>query len=155
MEALTVIHWVAFSIVTLYAVYLFSAIVRTRYIYIKLGKKAQFNHTVQERLREIWVNVFAQKKLLKDKKSGIIHIMFFYGFLLVQFGAIDLIWKGLAVRSHLPLGAAYPYFTLFQETVVFIILIAVVWAFYRRYIEKLVRLKRGWKLVSSYCSSED
>ncbi len=25
------------------------------------------------------------------------------------------------------------------------ILVAVVWAFYRRYIEKLVRLKRGWK----------
>ena len=46
---------------------------------------------------------------------------------------------------HLPLGPLYPAFTFFQEIVTFLILIAVVWAFYRRYIEKLVRLKRGFK----------
>ena len=73
------------------------------------------------------------------------HVMFFYGFLLVQFGAIDFIWKGLAPGSHLPLGPLYPAFTFFQEIVTLVILVAVVWAFYRRYIEKLVRLKRGWK----------
>ncbi len=139
------LNWFAFLLVTAYAIYLFTLLVKTRYEYIKLGKKVEFDHSVQERLQAIWVNVFGQKKLLKDKKSGTIHLMFFYGFLLVQFGAIDLIWKGLAPGSHLPLGALYPYFTLFQETVVLIILIAVVWAFHRRYIEKLVRLKRGWK----------
>lgn len=36
-------------------------------------------------------------------------------------------------------------FTLFEEIVAVVILIAVFAAFYRRYIEKLVRLKRGWK----------
>ena len=71
--------------------------------------------------------------------------MFFYGFILVQFGAIDFIWKGLEPGSHLPFGPLYPAFTFFQEIVTLIILVAVVWAFYRRYIEKLVRLKRGWK----------
>lgn len=85
------------------------------------------------------------KKLLKDKKSGIMHVMFFYGFILVQFGAIDFIWKGLAPGSHLPLGPLYPAFTFFQEIVTLMILIAVVWAFYRRYVEKLVRLKRNFK----------
>src|SRR5699024_1405089 len=38
----------------------------------------------------------------------------------------------------------YPGFTFFQELVTLMILVAVVWAFYRRYIEKLVRLKRGF-----------
>ena len=71
--------------------------------------------------------------------------MFFYGFLLVQFGAIDLIWKGLKPGSHLPFGPFIPAFTFFQEIVALTILVAVVWAFYRRYVEKLVRLKRGWK----------
>ncbi|MFC0561127.1 (Fe-S)-binding protein [Halalkalibacter alkalisediminis] len=145
MEALTWVNWLMFILVTGYAVYLFVTLIKTRYEYIKLGKKAEFNHTMKERFNAIWVNVFAQKKLLKDKKSGIIHIMFFYGFLMVQLGAIDLIWKGLAIGSHLPLGPVYPIFTLFQEFVVMMILIAVVWAFHRRYIEKLVRLKRGWK----------
>lgn len=55
---------------------------------------------------------------------------------MVQLGAMDLIWKGLNPGSHLPLGPVYPFFVLFQELVVAMILIAVVWAFYRRYVEK-------------------
>src|SRR5690625_5005578 len=52
--------------------------------------------------------------------------------------------KGIAPGSHLPFGFLYPGFTFFQEIVTLTILVAVIWAFYRRYIEKLVRLKRGW-----------
>ncbi|MFP3491029.1 hypothetical protein R0K20_25955, partial [Staphylococcus sp. SIMBA_130] len=74
----------------------------------------------------ILVKVFGQKKLLKDKKSGTIHVMMFYGFLLVQFGAIDMIVKGLSPGSHLPLGPLYPAFTFFQELVTLMILTAVV-----------------------------
>ncbi len=139
------INWIAFILVTAYGISLFAYVVKTRYQYIKLGKKVEFDNDVKARMKKIWVNVFGQKKLLKDKKSGAIHVMFFYGFLLVQFGAIDFIWKGLAPGSHLPLGPLYPAFTFFQEIVSLVILVAVVWAFYRRYIEKLVRLKRGFK----------
>ena len=83
---------------------LFVYVVKTRIEFIKLGKKVEFDNNVKERLQKIWVNVFGQKKLLKDKKSGTMHVMFFYGFILVQFGAIDFIWKGLIPGSHLPLG---------------------------------------------------
>jgi Fe-S oxidoreductase/nitrate reductase gamma subunit len=145
MEALAIINWILFLIVTVYAVGLFVKVVLTRIAYIKLGQKAEFDGAVKDGLKKVWVNVFGQKKLLKDKKSGTIHVMMFYGFILVQFGAIDFIWKGLAPDSHLPLGVLYPGFKFFQEIVTLIILIAVFWAFYRRYIEKLVRLKRGWK----------
>jgi Fe-S oxidoreductase len=145
VNILLVINLLAFLSVTAYAVYLFVYLIKTRIAYIKLGKKVEFDGEVKERLQRIWVNVFGQKKLLKDKKSGIIHVMFFYGFILVQFGAIDFIWKGLKPGSHLPLGPLYPGFTFFQEIVTFMILVAVVWAFHRRYVEKLVRLKRGFK----------
>lgn len=139
------INLIAFLIVTAYALSLFVYVVKTRLEFIKLGKKVEFDNRVKERLGKIWVNVFGQKKLMKDKKSGIIHVMFFYGFILVQFGAIDFIWKGLKPGSHLPLGPLYTGFTFFQEIVTLMILIAVVWAFHRRYMEKLVRLKRGFK----------
>ncbi|MFC4410700.1 (Fe-S)-binding protein [Chungangia koreensis] len=145
MSPLLIANWILFLMVTAYAVALFTYVIKTRIEYMKLGKKAEFDHNVAERLRKVWVNVFGQKKLLKDRKSGAIHVMFFYGFLLVQFGAIDLIWKGLKPDSHLPFGPLYPAFTFFQEIVALTILVAVIWAFYRRYIEKLVRLKRGWK----------
>ena len=145
MNALLIANWVLFLVVVAYALALFTHLITTRVQFVKLGRKEEFDSNVSRRLQAVWVNVFGQKKLLKDKKSGIIHVMFFYGFLLVQLGAIDLIWKGLKPGSHLPFGPIYGGFTFFQEIVVFTILVAVVWAFHRRYVEKLVRLKRGWK----------
>lgn len=131
--------------VTSYGIWLFVYLIRTRVAYVRLGKKVEFDKKYKERLGKIWINVFGQKKLLKDKKSGIMHVMFFYGFLLVQLGAIDFIWKGLQVGGHLPLGSLYSGFSFFQEVVSLMILVAVAWAFYRRYIEKLARLKRNFK----------
>ncbi|MEK5271533.1 heterodisulfide reductase-related iron-sulfur binding cluster [Aeribacillus sp. FSL K6-8394] len=145
MNTLLWINFFAFLLVTVYAVYLFIYLIQTRIAYIKLGKKEKFDGKVKERFERIWVNVFGQKKLLKDKKMGWVHVIFFYGFILVQFGAIDFILKGLIPGSHLPFGPLYPIFTFFQEIVTLLILVAVVAAFYRRYIEKLVRLKRGFK----------
>ncbi|GGD00862.1 (Fe-S)-binding protein [Pontibacillus salipaludis] len=142
---LLLLNWIMFLIVTAYGLYLFVRVVRTRIAYIQLGKKMDFDLQLTERLKDIMVYVFGQKKLLKDKKSGAIHVMMFYGFILVQFGAIDFIIKGLSEEGHLPLGPLYPGFTFFQELVTLTIITAVVWAFYRRYIEKLVRLKRGLK----------
>lgn len=145
MNSLLIINWLAAIAVIAYAGYLFVYLIRTRMAYIQLGKTIEFDRRFKERWDLLKVNVFGQKKLLKDKKSGIIHVMFFYGFILVQFGAIDFVWKGLAPGSHLPLGPLYPAFTFFQEIVTLVILIAVFWAFHRRYIEKLVRLKRNFK----------
>ena len=145
MNGMLWFNFVAFLVVTFYAVGLFIYLIRTRASYIKLGKKVEFERNVKERLRKIGVHVFGQRKLLQDKKSGIIHVMFFYGFILVQFGAIDFIIKGIMPGAHLPFGVLYPGFTFFQEMVTLLILVAVFLAFYRRYIEKLVRLKRNFK----------
>ncbi|MGP1909507.1 (Fe-S)-binding protein [Metabacillus sp. JX24] len=145
MDALLWVNFLAFILVTAYGVSLFVYLIRSRMAYIKLGRKQEFDQRLNERLKNIMVNVFGQKKLLKDKKSGIMHVMFFYGFILVQFGALDFIIKGLIPDSHLPLGPLYPGFTFFQEIVTLMILVAVVWAFHRRYIEKLVRLKKNFK----------
>ena len=126
MEPLLIANWVLFLAVTGYAVYLFIYLLKTRYDFIKLGKKVEFEENVKERVRKVMVNVFGQKKLMKDKKSGTIHVLFFYGFLMVQLSAIDFIIKGLSPGSHLPLGPLYPAFTFFEEIVTLTILVAVV-----------------------------
>src|SRR5690625_5164394 len=144
MKPFLVSNLFAFIALTLYGLFLFAKAVSTRIAYLKLGQKSAFDLALKERLRDVWHIVFGQSKLLKDKKSGIIHVMMFYGFILVQFGAIDMFVKGLAPGKHLPFGTFYPGFTFFQELVTLAILVAVVWAFYRRYIEKLVRLKKGF-----------
>ncbi len=143
--ALYFLNALGFVAITGYALFLFVYLITTRLAYIRLGKKEEFEQNFKERFGKIWVNVFGQKKLLKDKKSGMIHLLFFYGFILVQAGAIDFILRGLIPGVHLPLGPLYGAFTFFQEIVALLILVAVIWAFHRRYIEKLVRLKRGWK----------
>ncbi|WP_182503233.1 heterodisulfide reductase-related iron-sulfur binding cluster [Peribacillus huizhouensis] len=147
MNRLLWINLVATIVVIAYSASLFTYLLRTRTAYIKLGKKVEFDNRVKERLLNIWIYVFKQKKLLKDKKSGMIHVMLFYGFILVQFGAIDFIIKGLKPGWHLPFGPVYPVFTFFQEMVTLTVLVAIIWAFYRRYIEKLVRLKRDFKAM--------
>src|SRR5699024_8781542 len=115
MNTFLIINLIAFIAVTAYGLYLFAKAVTTRVAYMKLGKKAEFDKAVKHGLRDVWVMVFGQVKLLKDLKSGIIHVMMFYGFILVQFGAIDMFVKGIAPGKHLPLGPIYPGFTVFQE----------------------------------------
>ena len=117
MNGLLWINLIATLVVTVYAVSLFIYLLKTRTAYVKLGKEVEFDNRVKERLRNIWVNVFGQKKLFKDKKSGIMHFLLFYGFILVQFGAIDFIIKGIKPEAHLPFGALYPVFTFFEEMV--------------------------------------
>lgn len=145
MNFLPVLNLLGFLAAVGYAIYLFAHLLYSRITFIKLGKPANLRKDAGERINAFLVNVFGQKKLMKDGKSGFMHIVLFYGFLLVQFGAIDLIWKGLKPGSHLPFGSAYPYFLFLQEVVVVLILIAVFYAWYRRNVEKLKRLKRGWK----------
>lgn len=145
MDTFQIINWIAFLVVTIYAIYLFARVIATRMSYIKLGRKSEFDGEIKLRLKRVGKIVFGQSKLLKDKKSGTIHVMMFYGFILVQFGAIDMFIKGLSPGNHLPFGPLYPGFVFFQELVTLMILVAVFWAFYRRYMEKLVRLKRGFK----------
>nr|MDF9460401.1 hypothetical protein [Bacillus pumilus] len=115
MNSLLIMNLIAFAAVTAYAVYLFIYLIRTRAAYIRLGKKEEFQQDMKRRLERVWVNVFGQKKLLKDKKSGIIHVLFFYGFILVQFGALDFIMKGLVPGRRTPFRSALRCLYLFPR----------------------------------------
>jgi Fe-S oxidoreductase len=124
-----------------YAFYLFANVLYARILFIKLGQKSKFEPNLKERLNTVLVNVFGQRKLFKDKKSGIMHFVLFYGFFIIQIGLIELILKGFIKGYEFPFGEAHKYFSLLQEWTSFLMLLAVVYAFYRRYVEKLTRLQ--------------
>lgn len=142
---LGLINFIAFLGITGYAIYLFANIVYSRVTFIKLGKPANLRKDTQQRVNEVMVNVFGQRKLFKDPKSGVMHVIMFYGFIILQFGAIELIIKGFFKGFEFPISTAHKFFSLCQEITTFLILLAAIYAFYRRYIEKLKRLKRGFK----------
>ncbi|MFC6333685.1 heterodisulfide reductase-related iron-sulfur binding cluster [Paenibacillus septentrionalis] len=139
-----IVNLVCFLTAVGYGLYLFYKAVYHRYLYVSLGAPSDFKALSKGRWQEFVSEVFGQTKLMKDRKSGVMHIVIFYGFIILQFGAVDLIWKGFSKGGHLPLPA-YEWFGLLQEITVVLILLAMGYATYRRYIEKLPRLKRGWK----------
>lgn len=87
--------------------------------------------------------VFGHRKLLKDIRSGLMHLILFYGFIVLQFGALDIIWEGIS-GSPLPF-LDYRWFVYTQELTVSLVLLALLYGGFRRYVERLRRLKRGWK----------
>ncbi|OAB34052.1 heterodisulfide reductase-related iron-sulfur binding cluster [Paenibacillus glacialis] len=137
-------NFLLFLMITGYGIYLFYKAVYHRYLYLKLGGPADFRQRAEGRWTEFLSQVFGQKKLMKDPKSGLMHIVIFYGFIILQFGALDIIVKGLTGGKHLPIPG-YAVFGLMQEITVVLILVAMGYAAYRRYGEKLTRLKKGWK----------
>lgn len=140
---LRLLNFLALLAVTGYAFYLFFNVVYSRYLFVKLGKKAAFEPNLKERLNAVLVNVFGQRKLFKDKKSGCMHLILFYGFMIIQIGLIELVIKGFSKGYEFPFGEAHKYFSLLQEWTTFLMLCAVIYASYRRYVEKLKRLQ--WK----------
>jgi len=137
-------NWLLFVAAVGYGCYLFGKAVYRRVLYVKLGQATEFKMRGRDGTGTFLSQVFGQKKLFKDLRSGLMHFVVFYGFIVLQFGAIDLIVKGLTAGGHLPLPA-YELFGLIQEITVLLILVAMGYAAYRRYGEKLSRLKRGWK----------
>jgi len=87
--------------------------------------------------------MFGHRRLLQDRRSGLMHAVLFYGFIVLQLGALEILWKGIS-GSSLP-GADSGVFSLLQETAVAGVVLAVAYGAYRRYGEKLARLPKGWK----------
>ncbi|RNB87650.1 4Fe-4S dicluster domain-containing protein [Brevibacillus fluminis] len=139
------INFILFALFMVFGLWMFFHVVYSRYLFIRLGRKEQGRKDFYARFKLILSNVVFQKKLLKDRKSGAMHVVMFYGFIILQFGAVELILKGLIKGYELPFGDAHKYFSLVQELTSFFVFLAVSYAFYRRYIEKLRRLKRGLK----------
>ena len=80
------------------------------------------------------------------------HAILFYAFFIIQVGLIELILKGFITGYEFPFGDAHKYFSFIQEWTTFLMLAAIIYGFYRRYVEKLKRLqwKRDFKAAFVY-----
>ncbi|WP_256710530.1 (Fe-S)-binding protein [Paenibacillus sp. FSL H8-0548] len=136
--------WALFAAVVLLAAGMFALVVQRRILYMRLGAPAVFRRyqRKQQGKDSFSGQVLGHRRLLNDVRSGLMHLVYFYGFIVLQFGAVDLIWKGLNEGAPL---LAYGWFSLMQEITVTLVLGAVLYGAFRRYGERLPRLKRGWK----------
>jgi len=138
------LHYLLFLLVTGYALSLFYKAVYHRYLYMRLGQPVDRTWDWKIRVRDLIIQALGHRKLLKDRKSGVMHLIIFYGFIILQLGALDLIYTGLSGGHPIPIPG-HSVFGFSQEITVFLILLATGYAAYRRYGEKLSRLKKDWK----------
>lgn len=61
MNPLLVANWVLFLAVTVYGLYLFTRVIRTRVAYIRLGKKFEYDNKLKERLKRFGFMCSARK----------------------------------------------------------------------------------------------
>ncbi len=111
----------------------------------------RFNR-LQERLKNMVVIALGQKRLVgrkKERASGIMHALIFWGFCVLLIRSITLYGEGFVNGFQLPfLGedylAGYLYLGL-KDLMEGAVLIMVIYAFYRRLVVKPKRLHNSWE----------
>lgn len=95
------------------------------------------------RVGDLIVNGFFQRDLLRDRYAGVMHLGIFFGFLVLLIGTTILIFQ-IDLGLDFFHGAFYLVFSFFMELAGLALLAGVLMAAYRRYVQRLPRLKGGW-----------
>ncbi len=114
-----------------------------RYMLVAKKKDERFNE-IGQRLKRVWNIAFAQTKLLRDPAAGTLHLLIFWGFILFLFAVVEALIQGFYSPFSLSfLGPVYSAITIVQDVFAVVVLVACLFALYRRYIIKVPRLDYG------------
>ncbi len=106
------------------------------------GKKDDRFNKTGERLKRVWKIAFAQTKLLRDPVAGLLHLTIFWGFILFLFAVVEAFIQGFySPFSWHFLGPFYSAITLVQDIFSVLVLIACLYALYRRFVVHIPRLE--------------
>ena len=111
------------------------------------GKPEARISQIPARLRDVMVQVFGQKKVLRDRKAGSMHAMIFFGFLALFIGTdIIAIEEDFTVplmgadAGKILVGNFYRSYELILDSLGLVFLIGLSWAAWRRYRSRPDRL---------------
>lgn len=114
-----------------------------KYMMVAKKKDDRFDN-IGERLKRVWTVAFAQTKLMRDPKAGILHLIIFWGFILFIFAVIEAIFQGFYSPFTLNfMGPVYSAITIIQDLFGALVILAVLYALYRRHIIHIPRLEVG------------
>ena len=114
-----------------------------KYMLVAKKKDNRFDN-IGQRLKRVWSIAFAQTKLLRDPAAGALHLLIFWGFILFLFAVIEALIQGFYTPFSLSfLGPVYSAITIVQDIFAVVVLIACLYALYRRYVIKVPRLDYG------------
>ncbi len=135
---------IAFVIVFIAAIGFFLFNLRRILSYILLGKEENRFDNPSQRIKNVLKIAFGQSKLLRDPVAGIIHFLIFWGFILFLIAVIESIIQGFYSPFSLEfLGPVFSAITIIQDVFGIFVIISVLFALYRRFIQKVERLDVG------------
>lgn len=133
-----------FIIIFFIAVGFFAFNLRRIIRYILLGQNENRFDNPLERIKNVLKIAFAQSKLLRDPIAGTIHFFIFWGFILFLLAVLESILQGFYTPfSWQFLGLVYSLITIIQDVFGIFVAVSVLWALYRRFVQKVPRLKVG------------
>ena len=109
---------------------------------VRSGAPEPRTDDLKGRIRDFGLYVLGQKRLIKspNRWSGWMHALIFWGFLVIQLGAIQLIGGGLATGFLLPAVGDDPAFMALLDAAILAVLLGIGAAAYRRLVLKPYRL---------------
>ncbi len=137
------VETIIFTIIVIAAFAFFGYNLWRIYHYVMLGKPENRWDQIGQRLKQmIQIGLF-QKKILRDKGAGIVHVLIFWGFLALLMPAAEAILEGLSGHrwNFSFLGPLYSVLTLLADFFAAFIVFAVIGALWRRFVLKVPRLQ--------------
>lgn len=135
---------VVFAIVLALALAFFSYNAQRLVRYLRIGTGDQRLNDIPRRVRNLLVIGIAQSKILRDPVAGPVHALVFWGFLVLQVGALEIVAQGLVPGFSYEQLLPAPLHWLFlasQEFTAAAVLAAVALLLYRRIVVRPRRLQ--------------
>jgi len=135
---------ILFGIILIAGIGFFARNVRRMIRNIKLGKKVDRTDQKGERFKTMALLALGQSKMVRRPISGILHIIVYLGFIIINIEVLEIIIDGLfgTHRIFAPyLGGAYDVLIATFEVLAFLVLVGVIIFWTRRNIS---RIKRFW-----------
>jgi ferredoxin len=145
------IQQIAFILVLAIAIYLIRKRVLRITNNIKLGKKKEIKDRSSERIRNMLLVAFGQKKMFKRPIPAILHFFIYFGFLVINLEVLEFVIDGLAGTHRIfsPfLGGSYNILMNVFEFLAFAVLFSCAIMLIRRNVIKVKRFQNvelnGW-----------
>ena len=148
---MTYIPNIIFIILFCSAIYFFSRNVKKMYRNINLGISVDRSDNKKQRWIQMLRIAFGQSKMIDKPIVGILHIVVYVGFLVINIELLEILFDGFfgTHRAFAPfLGSFYNFLIGFFEVFAFLVIISVVLFWTRRNIMKIKRFlndeMKGW-----------
>jgi Fe-S oxidoreductase len=99
------------------------------------------------RIKNLFRFVFGQRRLLDQIAMGTAHFLIFWGFIIISFGTLNFIGKGISADFSLPLlgSTLRGPFLFLLDLFSILVLIGIAIAVIRRFLPGSARMPRGWE----------